>query len=156
MNYRLIICHFISQCMQESQKGKYPSEAGWTSKSYQKRYCAQYDYNTNLGNNAAGDGYKYRGVGYLQVTGKYNQCKFADAVNDQKIKTKGASYILKKKAYLWEISAYWWDMKQMNYRINSTTSVETVTRYVNGGTTGLEQRKKYFNKCLKVFKQFSL
>ncbi len=152
MNYRLIICHFISQCMQESQKGKYPSEAGWTPKSYQKKYCSKYDYRNDLGNHRKGDGYKYRGVGYIQVTGKYNQSKFADSVKDQKIKTKGASYILKKKEYLWSISTYWWDMKRMNEKINSSTSVEDVTYLVNGGQYGLDNRKKYFKKCQKVFK----
>ncbi|MCI9565165.1 MAG: hypothetical protein HFG30_04040 [Eubacterium sp.] len=152
MNYRLIICHFISQCMQESQKGKYPSEAGWIPKSSQKKYCSKYDYRNDLGNYKKGDGYKYRGVGYIQVTGKYNQSKFADAVKDQKIKTKGASYILKKKEYLWSISTYWWDMKRMNEKINSSTSVEDVTYLVNGGQYGLDNRKKYFKKCQKVFK----
>ncbi len=100
MNYRLIICHFISQCMQESQKGKYPSEAGWIPKSSQKKYCSKYDYRNDLGNYKKGDGYKYRGVGYIQVTGKYNQSKFADAVKDQKIKTKGASYIKEKRIFV--------------------------------------------------------
>lgn len=152
MNYRLIICHFISQCMQESQKGKYPSEAGWIPKSSQKKYCSKYDYRNDLGNYKKGDGYKYRGVGYIQVTGKYNQSKFADAVKDQKIKTKGASYILKKKEYLWSISTYWWDMKRMNEKTNSSTSVEDVTYLVNGGQYGLDNRKKYFKKCQKVFK----
>lgn len=155
MNKKNIIRHFISQCMKESsfdkagKKGALTSEAGWLSVDAQKKWCAQYDYRADLGHNAKGMGYKYRGVGYIQVTGKYNQQKFLRTIGKG---NKDANYILKKNL-LWAVSTFWWNTNHMNRVVNKKEcTVEDVTKIVNNGLSGLAERKLYYKKCKKVFK----
>ena len=63
--------HFISQTSHESGLGKWTQELGDAS------YCAQYEGRTDLGNTQPGDGCRFKGAGYIQLTGRYNYQKFA-------------------------------------------------------------------------------
>lgn len=104
--------HFISQCMHESALGEIVSEQWEGDDKYE--YFRKYERGNlgkQLGNTKKDDGYRFRGVGYIQVTGRHNQSKFAKAVGDKKIESEGTDYIKKKGSkYLWLISAFWWDM----------------------------------------------
>ncbi|KAA6369650.1 MAG: putative endopeptidase LytF, partial [Streblomastix strix] len=128
--------HFLSQVAKESELGTYCKELG------DEKYCSKYDKDTNkgkqLGNTEDGDGYKFKGSGYIQVTGRYNYQKFADHINDQKV-MDGFTYTSVK--YPWEITGYWWKMNNMNAVCDKSPTVESVTKIVNGGQTGIEERK---------------
>ena len=138
---RMRICHFISQCSHESSGGYYTEEIA-SGEDYENR--------PDLGNIYPGDGPKYKGGGYLQLTGRYNYQGFSNAMGDKKIIDIGVTYVA--KYYAWSSAGYWWDNNSMNRLVDSGASVEDVTRKVNGGLNGLESRKQWFNKCLSVFK----
>lgn len=134
------IRHFISQCSYESGLGKYTKEL--TSGN-------QYDGRRDLGNIYQGDGARFKGAGYIQVTGRSNYQSFCNYIGDKRV-MEGCSYVASK--YPWSISAYWWYRNNMNAVADRGASVTEVTRKVNGGTRGLSSRINYYNKCCNIFK----
>jgi len=102
------------------------------------------------GNEASGDGYKYRGRGAIQLTGKdnYTACGKAlglDLVNDPDQVAQNPVAIL---------SAGWfWDTRRLNQWADKG-DVLTVTKKINGGTIGLEDRKKHYEHILHVVQSF--
>jgi len=97
------------------------------------------------GNEASGEGWKYRGRGYIQLTGKENYKAFDATVpeditaNPDLVATKyalaSAAFFFKKNN-LWSICDRGADM----------ATVTSVTKRVNGGTIGLADRQKHFNE----------
>lgn len=134
------IRHFISQCSHESACGRYTEEIGGPS------YCSQYD--GRMGNDQPGDGYKYKGAGYIQLTGKNNYRAFANYIGDNRV-MEGFTYVASK--YPWTSAGFWWYNNNMNSLCDRGASVEEVTKKVNGGYNGLEDRRKYYNKACQIF-----
>jgi predicted chitinase/LysM repeat protein len=134
------ICHFISQCSHESGAGRYTKELASGE---------AYEFRSDIGNTQPGDGSKYKGGGYIQLTGRYNYTQFAEAMGNPEIVNQGVDYVAAK--YPWSSAGFWWDMNKMNALCDTNPSVEAVTRRVNGGTRGLEERIMYYNRCVQVF-----
>lgn len=134
------LCHFISQISHESGCGKFKEELADGS---------AYEYRTDLGNVNAGDGKKYKGAGYIQLTGRSNYYQFSVYMNDSKI-MNGASYVAKNYPAI--SAGYWWFKNNMNYLCDIDYTVEQITKRVNGGYNGLADRKMYYERCQKVFK----
>ena len=137
------IRHFIAQCSQESACGYYTEELGDTA------YCSRYDGRSSLGNIYPGDGCKYKGAGYIQLTGRYNYQQFANFIHDQNV-MQGVKYVASK--YPWTSAGFWWYNNGMNSLVDSGASVRQVTLRVNGGTNGLAEREKYYQKCVQYIK----
>jgi len=97
------------------------------------------------GNQASGEGYKFRGRGYIQLTGKDNYAAFDKTVEDDII----ASPDLVATKYPL-LSAAWFFHKNGLHKIadeGATDAVVTkVTKRVNGGIIGLPDRIKHFNE----------
>ena len=136
------IRHFIAQTSHESACGKWTQELGGPS------YCAQYEGRRDLGNTQSGDGCRFKGAGYIQLTGRSNYQRFANYIGDQNV-MQGCSYVATN--YPWTSAGFWWYDNKMNQLCDSGASVETVTRRVNGGTNGLSERKKYYDKACGIF-----
>jgi len=134
--------HFISQTSHESACGVYTEELGGP------RDCAKYEHRRDLGNNKPGDGCRFKGAGYIQLTGRSNYQQFANYIHDSKV-MDGVSYVAKK--YPWTSAGFWWYKNNMNRLCDGNPSVETVTRRVNGGTMGLADRQRYYNLACSVF-----
>jgi putative chitinase len=100
------------------------------------------------GNEASGDGYSYRGRGLIQLTGKdnYTACGKAlgiDLVADPDQVARDPVAVL---------SAGWfWDTRKLNQWADKG-DVLTVTKKINGGTIGLEDRKSHYEHILEVLK----
>ena len=136
------IRHFIAQCSHESALGRYTEELGGQS------HCSKYDGRKDLGNTQKGDGCKYKGAGFIQLTGKYNYQEFAKSIGDNKV-MEGVSYVAKN--YPWSSAAFWWKSNKMNELCDKGASVEVITKRVNGGYNGLSERKKYYDKASTIF-----
>ena len=63
---------------------------------------------------------------------------------------EGVSYVSKK--YPWTSAGFWWSQNGMNKLCDSGASVEVITKRVNGGYSGLGQRKKYYDRACEIFK----
>jgi putative chitinase len=166
INTPLRLAHFLAQCGHESGGFKVVSEnlnygaAGLQSifkkyftpesaKEYQRKpeKIANIVYANRMGNSnqASGEGYKFRGRGFIQLTGKDNYAAFDKTVDDDII----ASPDLVATKYPL-LSAAWFFHKNGLHKIadeGATDAVVTkVTKRVNGGTIGLPDRIKHFNE----------
>jgi putative chitinase len=133
------IRHFISQCSHESGFGKWSMEIA---------SGAAYEGRKNLGNVRPGDGPRFKGAGYIQLTGRKNYQDFADNIGDPKI-MEGAAYVARK--YPWTSAGFWWEKNGMNALCDRGASVKEITKKVNGGYNGLKEREKYYRLCMEIF-----
>ena len=167
INTPLRLAHFLAQCGHESGgfratqenlnysasglKGifsKYFKEAG-LAESYQRnpQKIASRVYGGRMGNGpeSTGDGYKFRGRGYIQLTGKDNYTAFGKAINEDM--TANPDKVATSYALL---SAAWFFNKNGLHKMadgGATDAVVTqITKRVNGGTIGLADRIKHFKE----------
>jgi putative chitinase len=167
----LRLAHFLAQCGHESggfkavrenlnysAKGlmgifkKYFSTATLaTAYERQPEKIANRVYASRMGNGAetSGDGYKFRGRGYIQLTGKENYTRF-DATVPENIVAEpdlvATKYPLASAAFFFNSNKLWSICDK-----GATPEVVTaVTKRVNGGTIGLADRVKHFNEYYKL------
>ena len=167
INTPLRLAHFLAQCGHESGgfkatqenlnysasglKGifsKYFKEAG-LAESYQRnpQKIASRVYGGRMGNGpeSTGEGYKFRGRGYIQLTGKDNYTAFGKAINEDM--TANPDKVATHYALL---SAAWFFSKNGLHKMadgGATDAVVTqITKRVNGGTIGLPDRIKHFKE----------
>jgi putative chitinase len=129
--------HFLSQTAHESGGGRYKKELA---------SGAAYEFRDDLGNDEVGDGPKYKGAGYIQLTGKYNYLRLSEYLCDPLV-MDGVDYVAEN--YPFTSAGYWWMDNDMNELIDNGADVLAVTRRVNGGTHGLADRHHYYDICMK-------
>jgi putative chitinase len=108
-------------------------------------------YASRMGNGpeGSGDGYKFRGRGYIQLTGKENYTRFNSTVpediigNPDLVATK---YPLASAAFFFNSNKLW----AICDKGADSATVTAVTKRVNGGTIGLADRQKHFNEYYKL------
>ena len=167
INTPLRLAHFLAQCGHESGgfratqenlnysakglngifKKYFPTEASAAAYARNPQKIANKVYGGRMGNGleASGDGYKFRGRGYIQLTGKDNYTAFGKAIgedicaNPDKV---ASTYAL--------LSAAWFFSKNGLHKMadgGATDQVVTsITKRVNGGTIGLADRIKHFKE----------
>lgn len=109
---------------------------------------ANITYANRLGNGdqATGDGWKYRGRGLIQLTGKENYQRFANSIKLSLDKT--VEYMTTKEGAI-ESACWFWASNSLN-AIADKRDVSALTRRINGGTHGLEDRKTRFEVATKI------
>lgn len=98
------------------------------------------------GNTVSGDGWRYRGRGIIQLTGKDNYARFAEY--KKKTLTEIVEYLKTKEGAL-ESACWFWKTRNLNAAAD-TKNVEEMTRLINGGKNGLPERKQYYVHALQV------
>lgn len=96
------------------------------------------------GNEESGEGYKFRGRGYIQLTGKDNYKQFGVFVGEDLVNTPdlvATKYPLTSAAFFFDKNGLW----AICDKGNSVDVVTLVTKRVNGGTHGLQDRIEKFN-----------
>lgn len=119
------------------------------AKEYERKpgKIANYVYANRMGNGLpqSGDGWKYRGRGALQLTGKDNYKLFSEYVNDKEVLTNPD---IVATEYFWESALFYFTRnklwKQMKY--NDPESIKAIRKAVNGGYTGLNEVQDLFVK----------
>lgn len=159
------LAHFLAQCGHESGGFRLTSEnlnysaKGLTgvfkkyfpdpnkAKLYERKpeKIANLVYGNRMGNGpeVSGDGYRYRGRGYIQLTGKNNYAEFDKVVTENILQFPD---LVSTKYPL--LSAAWFFHKNCLGRCKDATdaSVVSVTKCVNGGTIGIDDRRKHFKE----------
>lgn len=95
------------------------------------------------GSESSGDGWKYRGRGLIQLTGKANYRAFADWIGDKKVVDEPD---LVAAEYAVHSAIYFWDKNNLNI-IADKDDILQLTKCINGGENGLSHRKELFNKA---------
>jgi len=99
-----------------------------------------------LGNVQDGDGWRFRGRGLKQVTGRSNYTTFGKAIG--KTAEEAAEYLTTKEGAL--VSALWfWDSRKLN-EVADTGDIARVTKIINGGDIGLEDRRKRYDAAFAI------
>lgn len=116
------------------------SPEGYT-KNPQK--LANYVYANRMGNGnvESGDGYNFRGKSLIQITGRENTEKFAAS---RGISVEAANqYLLTNKGAI-DGAIWFWDKLNLN-DLADTNNLTAITKKINGGLNGLEDRRAYLN-----------
>jgi len=163
------IAGFVAQCGHESQNfktleenlnysaeglnkifPKYFVKAGRDAQAYhrQPEKIANIVYANRMGNGdtASGEGWKFRGRGVIQLTGKDNYSRFAKHIGKSIDDT--IAYLKTKQGAL-ESACWFWDTNGLNEIADSGDFV-AMTKRINGGTIGLEDRQKHYTHALAV------
>lgn len=132
--------HFLSQIAHESGGGIYTRELA-SGSAYEGR--------KDLGNTQPGFGKKYKGAGYIQLTGYYNYKKLSDYLKDPRV-MEGVNYVAVQ--YPATSAGFWWMVNKINDYIDKGTTVEQISAKVNGRhpANGLADRIMYYKRACKV------
>ena len=106
---------------------------------------ADFVYGGRLGN-AKDEGYKYRGRGIIQLTGKNNYEYYGKKINIDLVNNPD---LAKESNAAMEIALLFWKEKGCGM-FAKMSDVKTVTKLINGGYNGLADRQKRFNKILTI------
>ena len=98
------------------------------------------------GDEASGDGYKYCGRGLIQLTGKSNYVAFADSLQ---ISPEEASEYLATFEGAAQSACWFWETNNLN-AFADKGDILNMTKRINGGTIGLEDRIKHYEHALDV------
>jgi putative chitinase len=99
------------------------------------------------GNEASGDGYKFRGRGAIQLTGKDNYSRFAESIG--KDLDEAVAYCDTLEGAI-ESACWFWTTHNLNAKADEN-DVTGSTKVINGGTLGIDDRKTRWLKALKAF-----
>lgn len=131
--------HFMSQISHESGGLRWLKELATGD---------DYEWRDDLGNNQAGDGRKYKGSGAIQLTGRANYQAFSDFIKDPRV-MEGCNYVA--EVYPFSSAGFWWRNNKMNALCDRPdVTVEMITRRVNGGINGLDDRIHYYKKACEL------
>jgi putative chitinase len=162
------IAAFIAQCAHESGNfvfltenlnykaesltkifGKYFKDMA-TAKAYEKKpeKIANRIYANRMGNGdeASGDGWRYRGRGLIQLTGKTNYTWFAASLE---ISAEEAAEYTQTFEGAAQSACWFWETNKLNNEADKG-DIKTMTRKINGGFIGLDDRIKHYNHALHV------
>lgn len=134
---RLRECHFLAQLLHESGRFRFKEEIA-SGEAYEGR--------ADLGNTHPGDGRKYKGRGWIQVTGRHNYRKYG-ALLGLPLEAQPALAATDTNAAL--IAAAYWSDHGLN-ALADRDDLLTITRRINGGTNGIADRRECLALCKRV------
>jgi putative chitinase len=173
INTPLRMAHFLAQCGHESGgfklvrenlnysskgllttfKKYFPTEQ--KAKLYERNpeKIANLVYGSRMGNGdeTSGDGFRFSGRGYIQLTGKNNYTAFDKIVEENLLEQPG----LVATKYPLLSAAWFWSTNKLNLLADkgaTDADVTAITRRVNGGTIGLPDRIKHFKEYFNLLK----
>lgn len=100
----------------------------------------------NLGNTEPTDGWNYSGRGVIQLTGRANYKKLSDAVGVDFI---GSPHLLEQPEYAILSAGWFWNSRGLNKYADEQDWL-TLTKRINGGTIGLEDRVAHIEQALQI------
>lgn len=172
VNTNLRLAHFFSQCCHESNDFKITEENlnysaqgllkifskyfkdETTARQYEKQpmKIANLVYANRMGNGDtnSGDGYKYRGRGIIQLTGKDNYKKFSQDVFNDNTVLDNPEMITINKAIAVHSACWFWKKNNLNDLADKNDCL-SITKKINGGINGLQDRQERLMKYKLLF-----
>jgi len=168
INTPLRVAHFVAQCAHESGNFVFVREnLNYKAASLQKIFgkyfptaelAAQYANRPEMianriyasrmgnGNEASGDGWRYHGRGLIQLTGQDNYTFFAGSLD---ITVQDAADYMETFEGAAQSACWFWEQNNLN-RFADANDVRGLTRAINGGYIGLEDRQSHTEHALHV------
>jgi len=167
------VAHFLSQCAHESNNFRSLEEnLNYSAKALravfgryfgpapkrdadeyhrQPEMIANYVYmdeyrKYKMGNTEDGDGWRFRGRGLKQLTGRENYTRFGNSVD--MTAEEAAEYVATPKGAV-ESACWFWDANKLN-SIADTDNVTKMTKKINGGNIGLADRQTRYSKAMEI------
>lgn len=167
INTPLRLAHFFAQIEHESHLKPVAENLNYSSngllKTFRKYFTVEqakrYErkpqmianrvYADRMGNGSesSGDGWKYRGRGFIQITGKYNYILLS---KDTRIDYVNNPDMLLNEADAMISACWYWNKNNINIYADKD-DINAVTKAINGVYNGLDDRKLLLNKYKKVF-----
>ena len=142
LNYR-------AASLQKVFKKYFPTEE--MAKAYEKQpeKIANRVYANRMGNGdeASGDGFRYLGRGLIQLTGKNNYTFFAASIDTP---LEEVPEYLQTFEGAVQSACWFWEQNNLN-KFADSRDIVTMSKRINGGTIGMEDRLMKYEKCLKMF-----
>jgi putative chitinase len=133
---------FLAQCAHETLDFTRMSEMGGynTFARYDPKYAPKKA--KKLGNKKAGDGAKYKGRGYIQLTGRENYRRAAKALN---LPLETRPELVERPDIAAKVAIWYWNSR-VKPRVTDFSNVADVTKFINAGLRGLDDREDKFKK----------
>jgi putative chitinase len=163
------VAGFIAQCAHESGGFKrlkenlnykweslrkvfpkyFPTDELAQEYAHKQEQIANRVYGGRMGNGdeSSGDGFRYCGRGLIQLTGKNNYTKFAESIG---MSVEEVPALLETFEGAVKSACWFWKTNNLNQYADAG-DILTMTKRINGGTIGLEDRIKHYNHALEVF-----
>lgn len=142
---------FMAQCEHETMGCVLMYEL-WDGKGQQAKYDGDPTLAAKLGNTSPGDGHKYRGRGFLQITGKYNYEFYGKKTNLDLVDNPDLAAETNNAA---RIAVQYWNTRTVKGKTLSEQAkageFKLVTLGINGGYTGQHEREMLYNKYLTKY-----
>jgi putative chitinase len=133
INTPLRVAHFFAQVAHESACLMYNEEIAAGT---------MYEGRKDLGNTEPGDGVRFKGRGYIQLTGRSNYKEYGEYVGDDLLAFPDRV----ANKYAMDVSGWYWYTRGIN-KSADRDSLGACTRKVNGGLNGLNSRAMYLRKA---------
>ena len=133
-------------------KKYFPDEATATAYQRQPEKIANKVYANRMGNGpeSSGDGWKYRGRGPIQLTGKDNYRAFAkEMFDDWENLFNNPDWVNADRDFALMSAIWFWNKNKLN-READAGDIKTMTRKINGGYIGLEDRTHHYEDAIKL------
>ncbi len=139
---------FLAQLAHESGQFRFMEEI-WGPTAAQRRYEPPGALATTLGNTDAGDGKRFKGRGPIQITGRANYRRFGDLLGIELVSDPARAEV---PDLAFRIAGLFWSKKGLNELADRTTgdAFREITRRINGGFNGLEDRRKFYAAACAV------
>jgi putative chitinase len=128
---------FLAQLLHESGEFRYVKELA-SGQAYEGR--------KDLGNVYEGDGVRFKGRGLIQITGRSNYTRLGKDMCNDPDKFINNPELLEVPEYAAKSACWFWYSRGLN----GVKDFKKITRLINGGYNGLEQRIKYFDKLTAI------
>jgi putative chitinase len=133
-------------------KKYFPTEE--SAKPYERKpeMIANKIYANRMGNGApeSGDGYKYRGRGPIQLTGRSNYTQFAkDMFEDWQNVVENPDWVTSDREFALMSAIWFWNKNKLNVQADAG-DIKLMTKKINGGYIGLEDRINHYNEAIHL------
>jgi predicted chitinase len=141
---------FLAQCGEES--GSLRATEEYASGS-------EYEGRADLGNTHPGDGVRFKGRTFIQITGRHNYAALSEWAHKKGLVPTSTYFVdhpalLASDQYVWLGPVWYWTVARPGLNgMADQGDLEGATRAINGGLNGLEDRRVRWQHCLKMGSQ---
>ncbi|MBN1481587.1 hypothetical protein EH223_04420 [candidate division KSB1 bacterium] len=132
--------HFVAQIGHESGELRFREEVA-SGQAYEGR--------SDLGNTEPGDGPRFKGRGLIQLTGRANYREYGRAIGREEEILKKPEIVATDPELCVDVAGWYWSKRNLNTYADQD-DLTTITRLINGGLNGLEDRRRLLNRARSI------